>query len=101
VISLLIAYCRKDTLRGAITNGAEWVFIVVTQSPATKDKEKPLEKAKYKYSEVISKSNNGDLWHDIVSGILFHWIKNSYNDIGSDDWFAVAAEAEADDTMDL
>ncbi|KAH9002738.1 hypothetical protein EDB86DRAFT_206823 [Lactarius hatsudake] len=78
-------HLKINTLRGALTNGHSWVFLIVTLNYDGNG-------AKYKYSVPIKFQKEGSLqaikpWPDVLAGILLHWIKNSFVEIGSNDWF--------------
>ncbi|KAE9401731.1 hypothetical protein BT96DRAFT_974660 [Gymnopus androsaceus JB14] len=87
---------RKDTVRGALTNGHEWMFIIFSLN-------KDGNGASYKLSTLIqytvindSLDGYGDLkpvqpWPDIIAGILLDWTQKSFDDLDNDDWFEVVA----------
>ncbi|KAH9080448.1 hypothetical protein EDB83DRAFT_2339451 [Lactarius deliciosus] len=74
----------QGTLRGALTNGLEWIFLVVVRNPDGNG-------AKYKRSVPVmfDPPQIGDMWPDLVAGILSHWVENSSTHTESDDWFEV------------
>ncbi|KAF9486035.1 hypothetical protein BDN70DRAFT_847029 [Pholiota conissans] len=83
-------YLGKQILRGTLTNGSDWIFIIVRINADSNG-------ASFSYSSPISSSAGiihpdgnvlklGNDWSDIVAGILYHWINNSFSDIDHDDW---------------
>ncbi|KAL0059682.1 hypothetical protein AAF712_013585 [Marasmius tenuissimus] len=80
--------CRRSMLRGALTNGREWVFILLKANPNgdgfgywLSDLHKVMAAEKSLIAEVSSPRC------DIVAGILAHWLAHSDEDISDDDWF--------------
>ncbi|KAE9401740.1 hypothetical protein BT96DRAFT_817563 [Gymnopus androsaceus JB14] len=85
-------YSRKDTVCGALTNGHEWMFILLSLN-------KDGNGASYKLSTLIqytvandSLDACGDLkpahpWPDIIAGILLDWTQNSFDNLDNNDWF--------------
>jgi len=75
---------EKDILRGALTNGHEWIFLIIMLNPDGNG-------AKYRCSPPVMFDHPQirDIWPDLVAGILSHWVENSFADIGSNDWFEV------------
>ncbi|KAH8998828.1 hypothetical protein EDB86DRAFT_2802703, partial [Lactarius hatsudake] len=66
---LCLKSIEKDVLRGALTNGLEWIFMVVARNPDGNG-------AKYNHSVPIMRGRPqiGDIWSDLVAGILSHWV---------------------------
>ncbi|KAH9082224.1 hypothetical protein EDB83DRAFT_2513008 [Lactarius deliciosus] len=80
---LCLKSIEKDILRGALTNGLEWIFMVVARNPDGNG-------AKYKRSVPVMFDRPpqiGGMWPDLVAGILSHWVENSFTDTENDDWF--------------
>lgn len=82
-------YLQKKLVRGALTNGREWIFILVKFNDNH-------DGASYQRSNIvkfdIADDSDGQLvipgsWHDIIAAILSQWIQNSFVDLKSDDWF--------------
>jgi len=81
--------CAKDleidTLRGALTTGNIWIFIIIVLNHdgngATYRWSSPIKFQCGITSEIVKP------WPDVLTGILLHWIENSFADIGDDDWF--------------
>ncbi|KAF5381638.1 hypothetical protein D9615_005460 [Tricholomella constricta] len=82
-------FLQKKILRGALTNGRDWIFILVTFNDN-------FDGATYKQSDVISIIHNEDSdgkivipgpRPDLIAAILLHWVENSFADLGNDDWF--------------
>ncbi|KAH9039945.1 hypothetical protein EDB84DRAFT_1267678 [Lactarius hengduanensis] len=68
---------NKRVLRGALTNGQEWVFLVIVPNG---------DGAKYWHSLVIKPTNpqptgNTWVWSDLVAGILSHWVSVALSSI--------------------
>jgi hypothetical protein len=66
----------KPVLRGALTDGKEWIFLILTQ---TLNHEGQPDGARYQHSlpfvlELQLKGQIGPLWHDVVAGILLYWV---------------------------
>lgn len=82
----------RDVIRGVITNGYEWMFIILSV-------DKDGERASYKFSATIQynvsydpsvrlKVNIHEPWPDILAGTLAHWAENCFDDLNADDdWF--------------
>ncbi|KAH9080449.1 hypothetical protein EDB83DRAFT_2609692 [Lactarius deliciosus] len=72
----------KTTLRGALTTGTDWLFLVLTLNPDGNG-------AKYRHSVPIQHDSKRDssIWADLVASILLYWIEHGDRDIGSDDWY--------------
>lgn len=84
-------YLQKKVIRGALTNGREWIFIFMEFNDNYYG-------ASYQRSNVVKFETTTDsdgqlvipgLWPDIIAAILSHWIQNSFVDLKSDDWFEV------------
>lgn len=73
---------KKNILRGALTDGHAWIFIILVLNSDGNG-------AKYRSSLPIYVGHPQVIkpWPDVVAAILSHWIENSFADIGSDDWF--------------
>jgi len=76
---------RKRTIRGALTNGLEWIFILLKINDEGaeywRSRKLTLMTIQPPFIEQISK-----LMCDTVAGIIAHWTIHSYEDIGPDDW---------------
>ncbi|KAG2070800.1 hypothetical protein BDR04DRAFT_1118077 [Suillus decipiens] len=84
-------YLQKKVVRGALTNGREWIFIFMKFNDN-------YDGASYQRSNIVKfdtvSNSDGQLvipgsWPDILAAILSHWIQNSFADLKSDDWFEV------------
>ncbi|KAJ8091317.1 hypothetical protein PM082_015035 [Marasmius tenuissimus] len=85
------AFCqryKRSMLRGALTKGREWVFILLKANPNgdgfgywLSDLHKVMAAEKSLIAEVSSPRC------DIVAGILAHWLAHSDEDISDDDRF--------------
>lgn len=71
-------YLRKKVLRGALTNGRDWIFLLIT---LTDD----YDGASYKQSAVVrlrtTESLDGQLvnpgpWPDLIAAILSYWVSS-------------------------
>jgi len=73
---------KKNILRGALTDGHAWIFIILVLNSDGNG-------AKYRSSLPIYVGHPQVIkpWPDVVAAILSHWIENSFADIASDDWF--------------
>ncbi|KAH9172765.1 hypothetical protein EDB89DRAFT_1963556 [Lactarius sanguifluus] len=76
---------KVDTLRGALTDGNSWMFLIIGLNPdghgANFRHSTPIEFRWGMPSQIVKP------WPDVLAGILLHWIENSFSDIGGDDWF--------------
>ncbi|KAF9490987.1 hypothetical protein BDN71DRAFT_1510808 [Pleurotus eryngii] len=89
--SWMITYPEKPLLRGTLTNGFIWIFIIVYLDDA------PSAGGTYRVSVPVSfaATRAAELYHvpetdpapNLISGILTHWLEHSFDDIGEDDWF--------------
>ncbi|KAG2064150.1 hypothetical protein BDR04DRAFT_1162883 [Suillus decipiens] len=85
-------FSAQKVIRGALTNGREWIFLLVKFNDN-------YEGASYYRTEDIltydtAKGSAGrrviiDSSPDMIAAILSHWIQNSFVDMQSDDWFEV------------
>ncbi|KAF8630304.1 hypothetical protein AX17_005440 [Amanita inopinata Kibby_2008] len=84
---------NKHHIRGALTNGYQWLFLILTVDPNGQG-------GSYRISprphSVAPQDTGGDLvipdkMPDMIAGILATWIQHSCEDIGQDDWFEVAS----------
>lgn len=75
-ISDVVLYLRKKVLRGALTNGRDWIFLLIKLND-------DYDGASYKQSSVIqlrtAESLSGQLaitepWPDLIAAILSHWV---------------------------
>ncbi|KAH9005735.1 hypothetical protein EDB86DRAFT_2795562, partial [Lactarius hatsudake] len=78
-------HLRTYTLRGALTDGHSWIFIIIKLNSDGNG-------ARYRSSTPIRFQKGQSLqlqppWPDVLTGILLHWIENSFVDIGDEDWF--------------
>ena len=67
---------RKKVIRGALTNGHDWVFLLIKLN-------NDYDGASYKQSEAVqlitTKSGDGQPvvpgpWPDLIAAILSHWV---------------------------
>ena len=72
----MLQYLRKKVLRGALTNGYDWVFILVKLNDN-------YDGASYKHSIPVNFSTtaspDGQVvipkpWPDVIAGILVYWV---------------------------
>jgi hypothetical protein len=85
-------HLQKKILRGALTNGHDWIFLLLKFNNDD-------DGASYSQSDVIqmyvtrSRNDPPVVRHpepDMIAAILLHWIRNSFVDLRSDDWFEAA-----------
>ncbi|KAF9784373.1 hypothetical protein BJ322DRAFT_844894 [Thelephora terrestris] len=84
-------YLNKGILRGALTNGHEWIFLIFYL-----DKDgiggtyttTPIIKIQVNDSYPFCILSPGP---DIVAGILAYWIDRSFSDLDENDWFSQRA----------
>jgi hypothetical protein len=70
----VLLYLRKKVLRGALTNGHDWIFLLIKINDN-------YESVSYQKSNVLQtkKDLNGQLvitkpWPDLIAAILSHWV---------------------------
>jgi len=65
----VLQYFRKKVLRGALTNGQNWIFLLVQLND-------DYDGASYKQSSKVKLTNYGGLgWKpDLIAGILAYWV---------------------------
>jgi len=72
----VLQYLRKKVLRGALTNGRDWIFLLVKLDDA-------YDGVSYKQSSVVQFWTTGSLdgqvvipepWPDLITGILAYWV---------------------------
>ncbi|TDL20109.1 hypothetical protein BD410DRAFT_841469 [Rickenella mellea] len=80
---------QKSVVRGALTNGRDWIFLLVNISD-------DYDSASYRKSDAVelqtTRSPDGQLridkpWPDFIAAILLYWIENGFAELGSNDWF--------------
>ncbi|KAN0128028.1 hypothetical protein V8E53_013051 [Lactarius tabidus] len=81
-------YLNKGILRGAVTNGCEWVFLIFYL-------DKDGIGGTFVKSPIIEiRASNSYPYHilppgpDIVAGIVTYWMEHSYVDVDENDWFS-------------
>jgi len=84
----------KQVVRGALTNGHEWIFLLVKFNNDRNG-------ASFMKSCVINLDTYSDGKDgpqvmarpspDLIAGILSHWMQNSFVELANDDWFEVEA----------
>jgi len=98
-------YVRKDICRGALTNGTEWIFLILylnANGEGATYKQSPLVALTYE-TRVFDSSRIKEPGPDVIAGILSCWvsgtsqrlndttnakqIQKSFSDLGDDDWF--------------
>jgi len=75
-----LCYFRKQILRGALTNGHEWIFLLLKLN-------NNHDGASYWQSNVVKftpgSTHDGQLilgdWPDLIAGILSHWVNFDSN----------------------
>jgi len=84
-MSACLGKLKRDALHGALTNGREWVFLIIELN-ANNDGG-----ATYRSSSVFGqlREGAGEMWPDLVAGVLQYWVENSFKCMASDDndWF--------------
>ena len=97
---------RKNILRGTLTNGLEWIFLILYLKPdggALYQESQPVRIIQCADSLGMDIPDVYRPGPDLVAGILSHWVsviqclefvvtkvyqvRNSFNDIEEDDWF--------------
>ena len=72
----MVLYLRKKVLRGALTNGRDWIFLLIKLND-------DYDGASYKQSSVIELRTAASLsgqvsitepWPDLIAAILLHWV---------------------------
>ncbi len=72
----MLLYLRKKVLRGVLTNGHKWIFLLIKLN-------NDYDGASYQQSSVVqlytTKDPNGLLvihepWPDLIAAILSHWV---------------------------
>ncbi|KIL59052.1 hypothetical protein M378DRAFT_180985 [Amanita muscaria Koide BX008] len=84
----------KQVVRGALTNGREWIFLLVKLNDDRNG-------ASFMQSDIIHLNTQQEglsgpqvmirPFPDLIAGILSHWMQNSLVELASDDWFEVEA----------
>jgi hypothetical protein len=78
-------------VRGTLTNGYEWLFIVVSVNSGGTGASYMI--STRSYSAAPHDVGGDTIIHedqaDMIAGILASWIQHSCEDIGADDWFRV------------
>ncbi|KAF8809241.1 hypothetical protein BYT27DRAFT_7187940 [Phlegmacium glaucopus] len=81
---------RKTHMRGALTNGYEWLFVVLTvNSDGGASYAVSTRSHSVAPQDVSGKMVLNEDQVDMIAGILASWIQHSCEDIGEDDWFRV------------
>ena len=72
----MLHYLRKKVLRGALTNGRDWIFLLIKLNDN-------YDGASYKQSVIVKLRNTQGLdnqpiisepWPDLIAAILSHWV---------------------------
>lgn len=75
---------KKKFLRGALTSGHDWIFLIIELNADG-------DGATYQHSYPFEphKREIGEMWPDLVTGILYYWVEHSFTGMQSDDndWF--------------
>lgn len=69
-VSNVLLYLRKKVLRGALTNGRDWIFLLVQLDTN-------YDGASYKQSSVVQLTTFGGqpvFQPDLIAGILAYWV---------------------------
>jgi len=84
---------KKNHLRGTLTNGYEWLFIVVSVNSDGRGASYMISTRSYSAApyNVGGDTVVGEDQADMIAGILSSWIQHSCEDIGEDDWFRVGS----------
>ncbi|KAK2463859.1 hypothetical protein APHAL10511_004164 [Amanita phalloides] len=87
-------HLNKQVVRGALTNGREWIFLLVKLNDDGNG-------ASFMQSDIIHLNVRQEVlsgpqvmirpFPDLIAGILSHWMQNSFVELASDDWFQVEA----------
>ncbi|KAG5649663.1 hypothetical protein H0H81_002594 [Sphagnurus paluster] len=96
-VAVLVACAKhldKQVVRGALTNGREWIFLLVKLNDDRNE-------ASFMRSQIIHLARQQEglrgprvMTHpypDLIAGILSHWMQNSFVELASDDWFEFLA----------
>ncbi|KAG1727127.1 hypothetical protein EDB19DRAFT_1750969 [Suillus lakei] len=84
-------FLQKKVLRGALTDGHDWMFLFIKFNDN-------YDGASYQQSRLLKLRATKDVddrpvihrpWADLIAAILSYWVQNSFEDLGSDDWFEV------------
>ncbi|KAK1217028.1 hypothetical protein PQX77_020328 [Marasmius sp. AFHP31] len=92
-LSRMHGFCqthKRSLLRGALTNGREWLFILLKAGPNGDGFGYWISEKVYKVADVRSSRHPDEVsfpHRDIVTGVIAHWISHSEEDISDDDWF--------------
>jgi len=81
-------YLSKKILRGALTNGHEWIFLILylnEDGNGGSYAESPTIKIQVNDSYPYHVLSPGP---DIVAGILAYWMEHSFDDLDENDWFS-------------
>ncbi|KAF5388904.1 hypothetical protein D9757_005073 [Collybiopsis confluens] len=85
---------EKDTIRGALTNGHEWMFIILSFNKdgngASYKYSIPLE---YRKTRTPNEETPEQSSPDVIACILLEWIQKSFQDLDTDDWFEEIAKS--------
>ncbi|KAK1215433.1 hypothetical protein PQX77_021972 [Marasmius sp. AFHP31] len=94
-LSRMHGFCqthKRSLLRGALTNGREWLFILLKAGPNGDGFGYWISEKVYKVADVRYARHPDEVsfpHRDIVAGVIAHWISHSEEDISDDDWFTL------------
>ncbi|KAF9061542.1 hypothetical protein BDP27DRAFT_328388 [Rhodocollybia butyracea] len=80
-------YYGKDTIRGAVSNGNEWIFIILHLN---KDNDGASFQTSSVVKYVVSNNEVDKPWPDLIAGILSSWGEKSFDSLDDNDWFEKA-----------
>lgn len=80
---------KKTHMRGALTNGYEWRFLLLTVNSNGKGASYRISDRSYSAAPVEAGVDMviPDMPPDLIAGILASWIEHSCEDLGQDEWF--------------
>ncbi|KAM6489310.1 hypothetical protein JOM56_015211 [Amanita muscaria] len=79
----------KNIIRGAVTDGHNWIFLVLKMDP---NGDGAIYAQSLQRTRLMTVVPPGDeeisrTMCDVIAGIIGYWVKHSNKDIGDDDWF--------------
>lgn len=79
----------KNIIRGAVTDGHNWIFLVLKMDP---NGDGAIYAQSLQRTRLMTVVPPGDeeisrTMCDVIAGIIGYWIEHSNEDIGDDDWF--------------
>ncbi|KAG6829097.1 hypothetical protein H0H92_005710 [Tricholoma furcatifolium] len=84
---------QRSTIRGALTDGYSWIFIILFFNKEGKGASWRRSLAIwYTMEDVHGARIPKDAEPDVIAGILAHWVERCFDNVDDEDWFTISPE---------